>query len=74
MDGEDILSIFSVIAVAFILLVLVFIAIPVLGYLMHWVVCDVFRFEMDDRLYWTGVGLVGMLTFIIGAMIKRDSE
>jgi len=74
MDGEDILNILSVVGLVFVLLVLAFIAIPVLGYIMYWMINDVFGFAMNKELYWTGVGLVGVLAFIVGTQLSRDDE
>lgn len=69
MDGYELVG---AIGLLILICVLALVLVPLLGLAMEYVITNWFGQEIDKTLYWTGVGLLSVLAFIVSTKNKED--
>ena len=68
MDRYD-LGLFGILVIA---VVLMFVIVPLAGELMHYLICNVFGHDINDGLYWAGIGLLSVYGIFVMNHNKDD--
>ena len=63
----------GVLGLLILVVALAMVLVPVIGEAMYFVITNWFGHEIDQTLYWTGIGLLSVFTLVVSSRSKEDN-